>query len=989
MEYRLLSKGRLRDGIDEIAAMIGLQKLTGHPTQQIRDTLLSGKTIKLKSGNDKAKLQAMHDRFYALGLDVVLESVSVAPESPPQTRGSTQRGPRVWLILLSVLCIALVAAAAYLWFWFKAPLSADAQQAEAALADGQLVAMAHVDVQKLRDLQRIALGDLDPDALPVAGAQRALMQQLLDGPARLGERLQQVFFAVQGEAEGAVRPGGGSLLMTGDFDRAAILATVSEYYRIETLGEGPWSLLTPLVTVEAQAQACPSDPAPKHQSAPLYLQLNPRWALLSDDQVLGEHIAQRMTAADVAAQDLADWRAYRQGKLATLMVMNPGGTGPALGGFAGMMAKQAAEQARSVRGIAASISVDLRHQGLHANLRLISADDTWNRSTADTLRTGMAALRNDSRKVSPTLAELLARIEVADHPDAVAIDLTMTRSMLDDLGQAVREGVGSLFSVNVSEARPGDKQQDQIDPDPIDYAANAALLQLPALTFESYEPKPLFVRGAFGVNLESIRLGDEGLLEMRLAGSIALPKTAQGGHQERSGELRFQVDAVTDAAGNDLLRDERCVKANTVANSNRNHEPASFGQLFGSKASIHKVLRLREGVQVEDIRQVRGTLALSAPMVVRKFSPKLQVGEVIELAGVRFYLSGIGNDSVSYQLSGDQRHLLDVRALNVDGKVLRKGWRIGGDDGRISQHYQGKVYGLDVYVAERFAEHQADFTLSDLFKAPADDGELKPKLVAPPAMAGLSLTDYAQVDLEQRKFERNKWFVAGKNKMPVATASWPGMKLFITQTPSEWDNEPMAHLYYPMLPQLPGVLSALSYQIETPVTEDGVVDHYLQVSYPYGSVSGEWVMKEMANGKPLASTATQLVTGLAKNTPLDRLKGKLLIRLPLQTVSSVLELKDLWRGVTIDGIKVTLTDVNQGMFPGYALKLDGDLSRLVRLQGLAANGEKITPEPVNFQDSGYWTMTLPFGHDMTQVEIITAVRQQVQEYPFDLKARYP
>jgi hypothetical protein len=86
---------------------------------------------------------------------------------------------------------------------------------------------------------------------------------------------------------------------------------------------------------------------------------------------------------------------------------------------------------------------------------------------------------------------------------------------------------------------------------------------------------------------------------------------------------------------------------------------------------------------------------------------------------------------------------------------------------------------------------------------------------------------------------------------------------------------------------------------------------------------------------------------------------------------------------------VRLTEVSRGTFPGYGLKIEGEISRLVNLHGLDAAGERVAAQPINFQDAGYWTMTLPFGKGIEQVELVLAQEQKIIEYPFDLSPVYP
>lgn len=227
-----------------------------------------------------------------------------------------------------------------------------------------------------------------------------------------------------------------------------------------------------------------------------------------------------------------------------------------------------------------------------------------------------------------------------------------------------------------------------------------------------------------------------------------------------------------------------------------------------------------------------------------------------------------------------------------------------------------------------------------------------------------------------------------KDIKPVAQQQWPGLRLFVTHKPEEWGNHPKAHLYLPQLAELPAVLSALSYRIDNPAPPEAAVERFVRVSYPYFSDSGEVVSKRRVQGLPIAISNFPMNSGLEANQLLDRLSGEIIVRLPLQSRSTRVALDALWEPQTVDGINVSLSDVSRGSFPGYSFKVDGYITRFVNLHGLTADGQRIAAKPINFQDDGYWTLTLPFTAGMTQIELVSATEQKVLRYPFDLTARY-
>ena len=228
----------------------------------------------------------------------------------------------------------------------------------------------------------------------------------------------------------------------------------------------------------------------------------------------------------------------------------------------------------------------------------------------------------------------------------------------------------------------------------------------------------------------------------------------------------------------------------------------------------------------------------------------------------------------------------------------------------------------------------------------------------------------------------------GENKLSIAEAKWPTAKMFVTHSPQSWGNTPTAHLYFPMLMELPGVLSALSHTVLIPAHKDGVMEKYTQISYPYRSDSGKISIKNRLKGLPIAYRAISLRSGLGDNEKVDHLKGEFIIRLPTKTASHKFLLNDLWAGAEVNGITITVASIELGMFTGYNLKIEGDIEKLVNLHGIGADGGRIVADPINFQDGGYWTMILPLNKGIKSIELVTATKQKVIRLPFDLQADY-
>ncbi|MES9969246.1 MAG: hypothetical protein ABW092_04380 [Candidatus Thiodiazotropha sp.] len=970
MKYQLISKGRLLEGMQEAPSIEQIGRLTGLSEERIRQTLLSGRPAKLMSASSREKLMDLHRDLREAGLEVEIVSKVLGWK-------------RLAVASLVVLLLAVVAVAAFAWHWLHRPFPAEVASVENALFDEKLVAIGVIDVEKLVALDRYWFGDLDAQALPVDEQRKRLLDDLFRGPANFRENLGHVLLSLSLSPEGGVAQQ--LMLLSGSFETKALLQVLDSHYRVEQIADDHWALNK---KVAPQTQPlCKKDDAVEQEV--FYLRISPAWVMLSSDRVRGEEVWPRLRSNYRATQDLTPWRNYRKGRLMSFMAMTPGDIGKSLGGMPGMAVQGAVSEAPQIDAFGAALEIDLLQGELHANLHIMSDDVTWNRETGSAIRQRLDRMAQDGRSISPTLAELLSRLSVDSRTDSLDINLALDSEVIDSLQQIVQEGMSSLFSIGTS-SQGGAKPREKINENPRQYV-NRNLTQLPPYKDQYQSNPPLFQSGPFTVDLKSIKPNDKGALELWLEGKVGLPTS---GDQEMGSDGKFSISvaSVQDGAGNELLRDERCLDMDELGVRRPNHEEESNTNHHQDHGWVWKYVRLNSGVSVEQIQRIAGSLSFSMPTHVRRFEVPLRAGEVVEHAGLRFYLSSIKESSVSYQTSGESGRLLEIRGLNKEGRTLRQSWRMGDPDTqRFTQSFEGEVHGLELYVAERFFRSKADFVLSDIFRPAEKKAQAQqPLWFAPEGIEPKQWHDYGALDLDKLKIDPNKdWQVWGGKVTQIAQSSWASVKMFITHTPKQWGNSPMAHIYFPQLPALPGVLSAMSYRIDEPAEKEGSVVRYHKASYWYHSKTGEVVVKHSLEGKPIALNNISLVTGLGENQKLERLKGEIIFRLPKQTRSTRLRLNELWEGKSVDGVRVVVMDVSRGMFPGYGLKIEGEIEKLVNLHGLSAQGEPVAASPVNYQNGGYWTMTLPFGEGIEEVELVTAMAQEVLRYPFDLSPTYP
>lgn len=903
--------------------------------------------------------------------------------------------------LVAIITLLLFSTAGIGGCQRKAHVSEDVINTESALANGRLNIIAYVNARKTFSIYQQIYGQAAPETLLVGNDNKDVLIALLRGPANLEENLEHFWFTAHNlENQEDVA---GTIVLSGTFSKKAILDSLKGFYNLQSHEDNIYAV-TKKKGMSDDKGACPQkkEETEKQKQKTHYIFLGTQQIIMTDNLDHGVYLQGRLNTETLANQDMARWNAYRQDKIASLMVMSAQDASKSIGGISGLLARQAATQNEQLTGLLAGLGLNpLRWSvSVNANLSLMSQDHGWRQELAGKMRTKLHKLKNDSRQVSPSLANLLAQIHVSNQSNTLAIDMTLDSDILENIEQIVLDVFSQVFSFSVSDEEKN--AQEQLQQNPKDYAENAVFVNLPDIKPESYE-MPLFTQGPFSIELQKIDTHEDGFLEVSLQGKVALPKGKSQFGEDRSGELALVINSISNAAGEDLQRDERCDDSIKMFVTSLNHEPETTTSLFQDKAFLTKHVRLRKDVKFQDIQGARGHLRFTSPTKVHKFPIRMQSGETIEHKGMRFYLSKAGDSNVSYQLSGDKKRFLELRALNRDGRPLRETWSMSTEfgDKRVNQSYKGRIHALELFVIDEVSEHQVAFNISPLLVlAPPKAQNPPPPYPFARLIDPADWTIYEELDRKTKAGDPDHWQKLASedhwnwdNSHFIGKKYWDGLAMFVKHKIEEnWISHPTAHVYFPMLPSLPSVLSALSYQIETPKAEEGPDTHYINIHYPYfitSTESHEFPAKHHLAGKPITAQEIYLKTGLKKGERFDHLKGKVIVRLPTQMSSEKFSLNELWVGQKTQNMIVSLTGIQSGSFvAGYSFKIEGNIEKLVNLYGLDSAGNRIKASTTNFQSDGYWTMTIPFGKNLEKIELVYATDQHIIEYPFSLKAEY-
>lgn len=972
--YRLVSLGRLKPGTDETEAIRKLQAITKLDAAMVRKKLLASKKASLLTTSDVTRLASLKGKFAATGL--MVEVAEIPPEttpSKPKSSKAVKNSGAGWLkriaISVTVLLVIGVGLGTAGWFWLFKPLDDQTLSVEAALVNDRTAAIAHINLEqinKLLLLSRTNLADLTADPTDTVPP---FIDILSDN--NLG--LTQAFAAVLANPN-AQRPDM-LIAITGAYSAAGMKESLSRHYAVvATDDSGGLVQLTPRLqsrSIDASV-SCPSEPV--NSPSRFFASLADNRVILSDSL---ESLQRGMNSLGSSSSTpaLTQWQAYRHTKLASVMVFSPKDGSAALPGMAGMIGSQVIASLPNLSNAAFSADVDLLARGVRLNGQLGSTDANWNREIASTAINWLNTTKDNTRITSPIAADLMSAMAVTHDTQTVSVDWPITLGMVTQLRQSIENTLASAFGGSLS---VDGNDEEQIVDEPADYQASFQLANLPPFDINEAMAAPAFVDGPMAVDFDSLTMNDNGLLEMTLKAEAALPDGIEDSTLRALIRQSLQITSVQDQNGNALLRDELCLDVQNIYGG-KNHEAATQGSVFFQKASINKRVRLMPAVNVADIHQIDVTYTLTRPTSVQTFNLPLQAGEQVQYGGVSIDLISIGDRSVRFRRTGPENRLLDVRARNAAGQVLQSSW--SSSFGRVKdQHYRGQIHSLEVIIAADIESRTTTASLTGLFEPDLDN-----ETPASPFALSYAVVDdakwnrYQFVDMRLLRPLTGDWPRLFEDERTVGQNTWPGMKLVVTHSESGWSGNPTAHFYMPLFKELTGSMSALSYQLPD---AENPIERFVIPSFPYNPADLTLIPLREIQGQSFGVTNFTLDTGDDAGSAFDGINGILTLRMPKKLSNTTLTLTDLWQGQTIEGVRVTLEAVNRGMFPGYQLKLAGQLDNLIAIHGLDEFGRRVSPITQNFQNAGYWTATIPFRNNMTTVQLVTAERQAVFELPF-------
>ena len=636
---------------------------------------------------------------------------------------------------LTKMTVALFVAAAVtagVGYWYfsnqltAAPLPPTALATEEALAIPESIGLFHIDVAHAIATDRALLGEEDREAMLGPLAQEPdIVAELHRRGFSLRDDLDQVLGSLVLTPEGL----SGAMVFLGRFPAAELDEILTASYRAERQSVGDWDVL---LTSYQDPETCELTP-------PVAVHITESRITVAAPELIGR-VLERL-ANPGATRPLTAWRDYRAGKLfsAALFVPPMAAFEELEAPFARMILGVAEERAATVQSLYLGGEVEPVPPSLTLDVRVENSDPDWARKEAIVFETWREGLGTDYAERLPSIARLLDSVSVSDSDNAFSLRAKLDKAALRNFAQIPAEIVTAMFSGFGAEPvgeDPIGADQEQILPEEnvAKYLSRASHRDLAAFDDEANQNfKADAQTGPFGVRVKALRLhsgepdSNEGeIIEIELEATsgeipnMGDPYAGVSGTDDARGQLF--VTTVTDRSGKNLLREETCGKDRNdsggalAANTQHIYVNEKFVQipiLQGTKS-----LRLGAGSKMEDLSGIEGFVRLRLPtetetrLVAAPFD-----GKVVETEQARIRFGDGGPNGVKYEVSGDPRAVLAVRALNAQKAYLAgagsySSGRLFGAGKSVGQSYQGQPVHVEVVLVTRETEADYPFSLS-------------------------------------------------------------------------------------------------------------------------------------------------------------------------------------------------------------------------------------------------------------------------------------
>ena len=849
---------------------------------------------------------------------------------------------------------------------------------EDALATPEMFGLLHVNVEHIAAVQQMRLGAGDLDALfTPSDDEDSALNSLARAGFDSGEDLYHVIaaaYVTQGSLEGVA-------VLLGDFPVEALTRELQREHKVEetTLAGEPTHLVS---TVDRDT--C-------EVKGPFAMQIR------QDRMVFGlpftvEKILQRLASGAEPEQDLADWRAFRAGKVVTAALLEiPENVGDAVSNpFARMAARKAQGGLETLQQFYLGGSIRALPTAVSIVGEFHVSDEEWPKEAESTYQKWRETFVRDSAGQTPALDRLMRHFNVTAEQQHLRFGLSMGTNFVEDLKNVFSEGIRYAFSssgLQASKSGDAPDKEQTLEPEKV-------AKFLPAVShddLQDFDPSQNFFyeegafSGPFAVKVNALRLWekDADVREIELEATSGEIQN-MGIDSMNGGKPRAElfVTEVRGTDGGDLLRDETCGKDRNQQGAEldpRENNKYVDGKWFAiPTVTGKKTVRLRDGARIKDVAGLSGYIRLWLPTSteVKRIEAPFEE-RVFESDGVRVKFAAGAPTELKYDISGETGRVLKIRALNGSGEHLQGAGssgssRLVGQGRSVTQRYRGAPQAAELIIAREEAEKDYPFSFASV-KMQGNS----PSPAEEPVVTPVSRQDFAA------RFSSVNFETTCEEGEPEGRA---GPFVICAGRVSRYLGSQLYARFKVLAPEsalLEKSLSGVELALESVTVPDGDNMRKIPVAAAeFAELSGS------SNRKHLEGHVTPMADFPEGADPEDfrGLQGKLVVRLPARLTKARLDLMELGNeALHADGWSATLVEIS-GLT--YSLKLKGPRERLVQFVPYGDDGRRLSVSSSNLretdEDTSEWLCQLSVRGTPKSVDIVFASAQERLQYDFDV-----
>jgi len=694
------------------------------------------------------------------------------------------------------------------------------------------------------------------------------------------------------------------------------------------------------------------------------LQITKNRIIISAEAEYDELISRLNNQHTNAAYQLTEWRNYRDDRFISIALINPQAIATDKDNYPNWLPKNSQTILQQLQSSYASLNFEYDNSLFNTNFVL-------NTSKADSLKNALQVWQPQANQIN-----LFKTLTFEQNNDALIVDGRLDNYLVDNLSILTAEDLKTLLG-NKSTAQIEAPIKEIINERVAPYFAEYNVKQLPDFDpeFDAFF-RPDTSSGPFGIRLNTIRTTPNNLIELEIE--------AAANHIENLGihntRAQLFIDKALSSDNKELLRKENCGANPNKASADMQPQLASvFSRdqyTYYRKVSGTKKIRLKPDLTLDQLAMLKGKVVLTLPISTETILLNAPLAnQFIEKKGTRIDFRQSQKHVLSYDIKGKPDNVLEVRALNSEKKYLAKRTitkqpHLLGTGQNHLEAYEGNIAFVEIIWAT--TEKKIPYTFELHHFIPQTDRAWRD---TPTPVKTYSLKKF------KKQFKKalipNSDIIHGDSdgsfNISVFDANLPRLRV------SQKDGI-LGRIWFktPDIPSLNKTLSSLELQLS-----------HIRLT------TGDSVKTDFSSYIVMEKRSLQDITYLTGHTDLRipfnqnksdiySLEGELTMRLPSSI--DAIKLKDIELGgsVSANGFTMRLVELTRDT---ASVEIDGNRSRIITLRGFTPDNKQLqgfSPQLV-LQPNGKWLGTISVTGKLDTIELITALSQEQQAFPFSMK----